>query len=89
MKDVPMLWLIKEVEYKVETINYKNYTIKLMDPIIEEDDCSSLPHHLLYKFNFSDASDNHGIASKERDVDNAYHVTQMLDFPSVDSKPPI
>ncbi|KAL4275393.1 hypothetical protein AHAS_Ahas20G0102700 [Arachis hypogaea] len=89
MKDVAMLWLIKETEHKVETINYKNYTIKLVNSIIEEDDCSSLPHYLLYKFNFSDANDNHGVASKQQDVNNAYHATQMLDYPGVDSKPPI
>ncbi|XLR03436.1 hypothetical protein S83_069634, partial [Arachis hypogaea] len=59
----------------------------MVDPIIEEDDCFSIPHHLLYKFNFSDASNNHGVASKQRDVDNAYHATQMPDYASVDSNP--
>ncbi|XLR18154.1 hypothetical protein HN51_064924 [Arachis hypogaea] len=57
VKDVAMFWLPKEAEYKVEAISYKNYTTRLVDHNIEERDCSSLPRHLLYKFNFSDASD--------------------------------
>ncbi|QHO05967.1 Wall-associated receptor kinase galacturonan-binding protein [Arachis hypogaea] len=77
-KNVAMLWLPKEVKYKVEAINYKNYTIRLVDPNIEECDCSFLPRHLLYKFNFSDASD-YEFAWKQKDVNNAYHATQLQD----------
>ncbi|XLS88915.1 hypothetical protein HN51_064923 [Arachis hypogaea] len=47
VKDVAMLWLPKEAEYKVEAISYKNYKIRLVDHNIEEGDCSSLPRHLL------------------------------------------
>ncbi|QHO05968.1 putative receptor-like protein kinase [Arachis hypogaea] len=36
VKDVAILWLPKEAEYKVKAINYKNYTIRLVDPNIEE-----------------------------------------------------
>nr|XP_025697390.1 uncharacterized protein LOC112798340 [Arachis hypogaea] len=76
VKDVAMLWLPKEVEYKVEAINYKNYTIRLVDPNIEEGDCSSLARHLIYKFNFSDTSD-YEFAWKQLDVNNGYHATQL------------
>ncbi|KAL4320782.1 hypothetical protein AHAS_Ahas14G0044900 [Arachis hypogaea] len=83
-KNVAMLWLPKEVKYKVEAINYKNYTIRLVDPNIEECDCSFLPRHLLYKFNFSDASD-YEFAWKQKDVNNAYHATQLQDSVGVDN----
>ncbi|QHO05969.1 putative receptor-like protein kinase [Arachis hypogaea] len=83
VKDVAMLWLPKEADYKVEAVSYKNYTIRLVDHNIEEGDFFSLPLHLLYKFNFSDASDNE-FAWKQPDVNNAYHATQLQD--SVGSK---
>ncbi|KAL4320783.1 hypothetical protein AHAS_Ahas14G0045000 [Arachis hypogaea] len=74
VKDVAMLWLPKEADYKVEAVSYKNYTIRLVDHNIEDGDFSSLPRHLLYKFNFSDASD-YEFAWKQFDVNNAYHAT--------------
>ncbi|XLR49377.1 hypothetical protein S83_000049 [Arachis hypogaea] len=57
VKDIAMLSLLKEAKYKVEAINYRNYTISLVDPNIEKGDFFSLPRHFLCKFNFSDASD--------------------------------
>ncbi|XP_061360098.1 rust resistance kinase Lr10-like [Gastrolobium bilobum] len=41
-------------EYYVESINYNNYTIRLVDPNIEPTNCSSLPRYFLYPSNFSD-----------------------------------
>ncbi|PNX80655.1 stress-induced receptor-like kinase [Trifolium pratense] len=40
-------------KYYVKAINYKNYTIRLVDPGIQEDDCSSIPHNYLYTSNFT------------------------------------
>ncbi|MED6155088.1 hypothetical protein PIB30_002296 [Stylosanthes scabra] len=73
VNDVALLRLTEEAEYKVESINYNNYTIRLVDPNIEQDNCSSLPRHFLYKFNFSDASSG---SNQHWDVDK-YHATQL------------
>ncbi|XP_054822765.1 probable LRR receptor-like serine/threonine-protein kinase At5g45780 [Prosopis cineraria] len=40
--------------YQVLGINYSNYTIRLKDPGISEDDCSSLPRYFLSRSNFTD-----------------------------------
>ncbi|XP_058724622.1 LEAF RUST 10 DISEASE-RESISTANCE LOCUS RECEPTOR-LIKE PROTEIN KINASE-like 2.4 [Vicia villosa] len=39
--------------YFVESINYKNYTIRVVDPNIQSTNCSSLPRFFLYRYNFS------------------------------------
>jgi len=40
-------------KYYVKSIDYKNYTIRLVDPGIQEDDCSSIPRYFLTKSNFT------------------------------------
>ncbi|CAJ2674660.1 unnamed protein product [Trifolium pratense] len=40
-------------KYYVKSINYNNYTIRLVDPGIQEDDCSSIPRYYLYASNFT------------------------------------
>jgi len=40
-------------KYYVKEINYKYYTIQVVDPGIEEGDCSSIPRYLLTSTNFS------------------------------------
>jgi len=40
-------------KYYVKSIDYKNYTIRLVDPGIQEDDCSSIPLYFLTKSNFT------------------------------------
>jgi hypothetical protein len=40
-------------KYYVKSINYNNYTIRLVDPGIEEGDCSSIPRYYLYASNFT------------------------------------
>ncbi|KAF7830686.1 LEAF RUST 10 DISEASE-RESISTANCE LOCUS RECEPTOR-LIKE PROTEIN KINASE-like 2.1 [Senna tora] len=44
-------------KYKVLGINYNNYTIRIVDPGIQQDDCSSLPRYFFYRLNFSDFND--------------------------------
>jgi len=39
--------------YFVQSINYNNYTIRLVDPNIQPTNCSSLPHFFLYRHNFT------------------------------------
>ncbi|RHN77808.1 putative wall-associated receptor kinase, galacturonan-binding domain-containing protein [Medicago truncatula] len=39
--------------YNVKSINYDNYTIRLVDPGIQEDDCFSIPRYFLTKSNFT------------------------------------
>ncbi|CAJ2674593.1 unnamed protein product [Trifolium pratense] len=40
-------------EYLVESINYNNYTIRIVDLNIQSTDCSSLPRFFLYQQNFT------------------------------------
>jgi hypothetical protein len=40
-------------KYYVKSINYNNYTIRLIDPGIQESDCSSIPRYYLYASNFT------------------------------------
>ncbi|XP_027189054.1 rust resistance kinase Lr10-like [Cicer arietinum] len=40
-------------KYYVKEINYKNYTVRLVDPGIQEGNCSSIPHYLLTTSNFT------------------------------------
>jgi len=40
-------------KYYVKSINYNNYTIRLVDPGIQEGDCSTIPHYYLYNYNFT------------------------------------
>ncbi|KAK2399324.1 LEAF RUST 10 DISEASE-RESISTANCE LOCUS RECEPTOR-LIKE PROTEIN KINASE 2.5 [Trifolium repens] len=40
-------------KYYVKSINYNNYTIRLIDPGIQESDCSSIPRYYLYTSNFT------------------------------------
>lgn len=42
-------------KYFVQSINYKNYTIRLVDPGIQDSNCSSIPRYYLYTSNFSDS----------------------------------
>lgn len=43
-------------EFYVQSINYNNYTIRVVDPNIHDSNCSSLPRHFLYQYNFSAAN---------------------------------
>ncbi|MED6137123.1 hypothetical protein PIB30_062055 [Stylosanthes scabra] len=78
VNDVALLRLTEEAEYKVEAINYNNYTIRLVDPNIEDDNCSSLPRYFLYRFNFTDAPDSQYVSSQHwYGVDDTYRATQL------------
>ncbi|KAK2453252.1 rust resistance kinase Lr10 [Trifolium repens] len=46
-------------KYCVKSINYKNYTIRLVDPGIEDGDCSSIPQYFLTTSNFTSYYNNH------------------------------
>jgi len=39
--------------YFVQSINYNNYTIRVVDPNIQPTNCSSLPQFFLYRHNFT------------------------------------
>ncbi|KAK2453263.1 LEAF RUST 10 DISEASE-RESISTANCE LOCUS RECEPTOR-LIKE PROTEIN KINASE 2.5 [Trifolium repens] len=40
-------------KYYVKSINYTDYTIRIVDPGIEEGDCSSIPHYFLSSYNLT------------------------------------
>ncbi|XP_039689609.1 LEAF RUST 10 DISEASE-RESISTANCEUS RECEPTOR-LIKE PROTEIN KINASE-like 2.2 isoform X2 [Medicago truncatula] len=42
-----------DAEYFVQSINYNNYTIRVVDPNIQPNNCSSLPRFFLYRTNFT------------------------------------
>ncbi|MED6187189.1 hypothetical protein PIB30_074107, partial [Stylosanthes scabra] len=50
-----VLYLFPGKSYGVEAINYNNFTIRLVDPGISENDCSTLPRYSLSRSNFSDS----------------------------------
>ncbi|KAK9912525.1 hypothetical protein M0R45_036387 [Rubus argutus] len=41
-------------KYNVRSINYENYTIRVVDANVREDNCASLPRYSLASYNFSD-----------------------------------
>ncbi|XP_039689620.1 LEAF RUST 10 DISEASE-RESISTANCEUS RECEPTOR-LIKE PROTEIN KINASE-like 2.4 isoform X2 [Medicago truncatula] len=47
-----------DAEYLVQSINYNNYTIRVVDPNIQPTNCSSLPHFFLYRNNFTQKDTN-------------------------------
>ncbi|KAL5071223.1 hypothetical protein RYX36_022110 [Vicia faba] len=51
--DVTTLYLCSG-KYHVQSINYHNFTITLLDPGLELNNCSSLPINFLSRFNFFD-----------------------------------
>jgi len=60
----PTLYL-NMVKYYVQAINYSDFTIRLVDAVVQKDDCFSIPHHSLteellrsyyYKINWPDSS---------------------------------
>ncbi|KAF7830688.1 rust resistance kinase Lr10-like [Senna tora] len=52
--NVTLLYLYSG-KYRVLGINYHNYTIRIVDPGIQQANCSSLPRHFLYQHNLSDS----------------------------------
>ena len=51
--NVTVLYLFSG-KYHVQAINYNNFTIRVVDPGVEEPSCSSLPRYFLSESNFSD-----------------------------------
>ncbi|XP_028787079.1 LEAF RUST 10 DISEASE-RESISTANCE LOCUS RECEPTOR-LIKE PROTEIN KINASE-like 2.4 [Neltuma alba] len=46
---------LNSATYRVLGIDHSNFTIRLVDPGIQEGNCSSLPHYLLSLSNFTDS----------------------------------
>ncbi|RDX99908.1 Rust resistance kinase Lr10, partial [Mucuna pruriens] len=44
-------------KYHVQAINYNNFTIRVVDPGVQQPNCSSLPRYFLSRSNFSDTYD--------------------------------
>ncbi|XP_028787997.1 cysteine-rich receptor-like protein kinase 2 [Neltuma alba] len=61
--------------YRVAGINYNNHTIRLVDPGVEEGNCSSLPRYLLSRSNFTDTYN----LSYDYDSRNPYNAALMDD----------
>ncbi|MED6187191.1 hypothetical protein PIB30_074109 [Stylosanthes scabra] len=51
--NITLLQLFHGRSYRVEAINYNNFTIRLVDPAISENDCSTLPRYSLSSYNFT------------------------------------
>ncbi|XP_061356160.1 LEAF RUST 10 DISEASE-RESISTANCE LOCUS RECEPTOR-LIKE PROTEIN KINASE-like 2.1 [Gastrolobium bilobum] len=51
--NVTVLYLYS-VKYHVQAINYNNFTIRLVDPGVEDANCSSIPRYFLSQSNFTD-----------------------------------
>ncbi|MED6120332.1 hypothetical protein PIB30_019842 [Stylosanthes scabra] len=57
--NITLLQLFHGKTYRVEAINYNNFTIRLVDPAISDNDCSTLPRYSLSRSNFSTFDDDH------------------------------
>ncbi|XP_057720436.1 LEAF RUST 10 DISEASE-RESISTANCE LOCUS RECEPTOR-LIKE PROTEIN KINASE-like 2.1 [Arachis stenosperma] len=57
--NITLLYLFPGKTYHVEAINYNNFTIRLLDPAISENDCSTLPRYSLSLTNFSTFGDDY------------------------------
>ena len=62
--------------YLVQSINYNNYTIRVVDPNIQPTNCSSLPH-FLYPYNFSYYNSFNEYFSKEN---SSYQYNLLVRF---------
>ncbi|MED6116041.1 hypothetical protein PIB30_096451 [Stylosanthes scabra] len=51
--NITLLYLFHGKSYRVEAINYNNFAIRLVDPAISQNDCSTLPRYSLSRSNFS------------------------------------
>uniref|UniRef100_A0A6N2MF62 Wall-associated receptor kinase galacturonan-binding domain-containing protein n=1 Tax=Salix viminalis TaxID=40686 RepID=A0A6N2MF62_SALVM len=45
--NVRLTFHLNMVKYYVKAINYSDSTFRLVDPVVQKDDCFSLPHHYL------------------------------------------
>jgi len=58
-------------KYHVQAINYNNFTIRVVDPGVQQLNCSSIPRYFLSRSNFSDTYHN-----RNMDID-AYQISQQ------------
>ncbi|KAF3433893.1 hypothetical protein FNV43_RR24996 [Rhamnella rubrinervis] len=67
-------------KYYVQSINYNNYTIRLVDSNVVKGNCSSLPRHSLTNYNFS--TDHHQYnaqySTKISGLNSQYNFTEIL-----------
>lgn len=67
-------------KYHVQSINYNNFTIRLVDPEVQQSNCSSLPRHSLSRSNFCNTYDYNN-----KNCNDPYHanfINQELFFDS-------
>ncbi|QCD99346.1 hypothetical protein DEO72_LG7g627 [Vigna unguiculata] len=69
---------MNSAKYHVQTINYKNYTVRVVDPALQLHNCSSLPLHSLSRSNFSDTYYNPYYTDTYQAVLNAYDNEESL-----------
>ncbi|CAJ2673384.1 unnamed protein product [Trifolium pratense] len=65
-------------KYYVQSINYKNFTIRLVDPGIQQANCSSLPHNFLSQSNFTDTSPDYYLFESFTDPYQARRSGELL-----------
>ncbi|KAJ1377144.1 Wall-associated receptor kinase, galacturonan-binding domain [Sesbania bispinosa] len=64
-------------KYYVKAINYRNFTIRLVDPGIEEANCSSIPRYFLSASNFTDSYNYPSLY--HINITDPYQATQLRD----------
>ncbi|KAJ1394946.1 Serine-threonine/tyrosine-protein kinase, catalytic domain [Sesbania bispinosa] len=73
---------IKNIFYFHQAINYKNFTIRLVDPGIQQDNCSSLPRYFLSQSNFTGTYSYSDFINYYTDPYQAYQERRILDSSS-------
>ncbi|MED6194693.1 hypothetical protein PIB30_030882 [Stylosanthes scabra] len=75
--NMTVLYLFPGKSYGVEAINYNNFTIRLVDLGISQNDCSTLPRYSLCTSNFSDA---YGFSQIPKEVTEPYACFQDVGY---------
>uniref|UniRef100_A0A0R0GHX5 Protein kinase domain-containing protein n=1 Tax=Glycine max TaxID=3847 RepID=A0A0R0GHX5_SOYBN len=56
-------------KYHVQAINYNNFTIRVVDPGVQQPYCSSIPRYFLSPTNFSAIDEGHAVIDNEKYVE--------------------
>ncbi|QCD99340.1 Wall-associated receptor kinase [Vigna unguiculata] len=75
--NVTVLYL-HSAKYHVQAINYKNYTVRVVDPALQLHNCSSLPLRSLSRSNFSDTYSYYSNGSYQAGLDSGINGESLI-----------
>jgi hypothetical protein len=66
------------MSYHVQSINYNNFTIRLVDPGIQQSNCSSLPFYSLSRSDFCDTYTNKNNIYDDDNNNNNNNISEQI-----------